>query len=51
MITSFIIHYIRDPKKAGKKANKEFSERWEYSDLFYQETVFAPKSIAVATQV
>jgi hypothetical protein len=37
--------------KAGKKTNKEFGERWEYTDLFYQETVFGPKSIGVATQV
>ena len=29
----------------------EFNECWEYSDLFYQETVFDPKSIGVATQV
>jgi hypothetical protein len=29
----------------------EFNELWEYSDLFYRETVFDPKSIGVAVQV
>ena len=27
MVTSFIIHYIRDPKKADKKTNKVADQR------------------------
>jgi hypothetical protein len=47
-----LLHLNRGlPASVVYDVRAEFNERWEYSDLSYQETVFNPESIGVAIQV